>query len=144
MIDDFSLRELTAVLDEFMAENEAVLRIERESLGPDGWETIHLDPMAIGAADLLLYLTPNEVVATVGEQGRFEMGEARACLADLGLLLAAVRDGRVEESIKRGASKVRVHLADGRTLAATDMVGPVPWSFRGRARLVQYGPYDGA
>jgi hypothetical protein len=144
MTDEFSLRELTAVVDKFMAENEVALRVARESLGRDGWETIHLDPTTIGAATLSLYLTPHEVVATVGAQGRFEMGQARDCLADLGLLLAAVRDGRVQETIKRGGSKVRVHLADGRTLATTDVVGLVPWAFRGRARLVQYGPYDRA
>jgi hypothetical protein len=38
MTDDSSPRELTAVVDEFIVEIEGVLRLTRESLGPDGSE----------------------------------------------------------------------------------------------------------
>lgn len=143
-VTDDSLDQVKTMVEDFIAENDASLQVTRSTLGSPGWEVIELEPTSAEAARVSLILATDEVIATVGRQGRYEMGTARECLDGLGQLLAAVRDGRVQETIKLGASKTRVQLAGGRSLSTTNLDGPVPWTFRGRARIIHYGPYTRA
>lgn len=111
-------------------------------MGPGGWETISIRPSAPEAAPVQLYVTPNEVVATLGVRARFELGTAAESRDALSALLSAAREGAFEEILKRGGSRYHVVLADGTELHGSVFEGLRPWALRGALELRKYDPYE--